>query len=144
MREARNTAIQNTSGDIIALIDQDDLWYPKKLEKVAEVFINHPDADLVCHNYNEVFKDGRSVLVKTGPWKKYMHRELFFGGNCLGTPAVAFTRQAVRKAGHFSEDRLNLHLLEDYEMWLRMALCGCNLCSSRMFWRIQASRDEQF
>ncbi|MFH1618112.1 MAG: glycosyltransferase family A protein, partial [Candidatus Margulisiibacteriota bacterium] len=34
---ARNTAIRNAEGEYMALLDQDDIWYPNKLERINEV-----------------------------------------------------------------------------------------------------------
>jgi glycosyltransferase involved in cell wall biosynthesis len=50
-------AIAECRGDIIFLCDQDDVWYPNKMETVESVFINRPetgavftDADVVDEN----------------------------------------------------------------------------------------------
>jgi len=54
-------AIQNCSGDLIFLSDQDDIWYPEKVEKVIEVFSCNCDANLVCHNAVLVDKNGDQI-----------------------------------------------------------------------------------
>ena len=38
--EARNLALAKVSGDLIAFLDCDDLWFPTKLEKQKEKFSN--------------------------------------------------------------------------------------------------------
>ena len=40
-------AINNATGDIIFLSDQDDVWLPNKVEKILEVFQKYPDITLV-------------------------------------------------------------------------------------------------
>lgn len=123
---ARNTAIKNASGDIISILDQDDLWYPKKLEIVARVFSEHPQVDVVCHNSN-VRSGGKITSVHfTGPFEANMHRKMLFGGNRLFTPCTSFKKELIGKIGSFSEDIENLHLVEDYDLWLRMALANCH------------------
>src|SRR3989338_8241177 len=57
---ARNTAIQKARGSLIALLDQDDLWYPAKLAEVYKVFNEHPEVSLVCHN-EAIRKNGEIV-----------------------------------------------------------------------------------
>jgi glycosyltransferase involved in cell wall biosynthesis len=40
-------AIRICDGDVIALSDQDDVWYPQKLEKIERAFLSSPDAGAV-------------------------------------------------------------------------------------------------
>ena len=43
-------ALKHTTGDYIFICGQDDVWLPEKVKRVADVFLEHPDADMVCHN----------------------------------------------------------------------------------------------
>ena len=47
---ARNTAIQQTSGDYIAILDGDDLWYPNKIEILAKHIDEYPQVGLFYSN----------------------------------------------------------------------------------------------
>lgn len=44
---ARNRGVAETSGDLIAFLDADDIWEPTKLEKQAAVFASDPGIGLV-------------------------------------------------------------------------------------------------
>jgi glycosyltransferase involved in cell wall biosynthesis len=44
---ARNTAIANASGELVAFLDADDLWPPKSLAARLEAFATDPAPDLV-------------------------------------------------------------------------------------------------
>ena len=44
---ARNTGVQLARGDYIALLDQDDLWLPKKLEVQLSAFAQTPELGVV-------------------------------------------------------------------------------------------------
>ena len=46
---ALNTAWKSARGDLIALLDSDDLWLPSKLSKVVERFRWSPQAGMVTH-----------------------------------------------------------------------------------------------
>jgi len=121
---ARNTAIQQSSGEIIALLDQDDIWYPEKLEKVALAYEKMPHVSIVSHGIN-IRNNGEIIRTDIdGPSAENMHRALLFSGNLLSTPAVTFRRDVINVIGGFSEDINKYHLVEDYDLWLRMALAG--------------------
>ena len=45
-----NIGIHEARGDLISLMDSDDLWYPNKLNNVAELFLKNPEAVLYQHN----------------------------------------------------------------------------------------------
>lgn len=122
---ARNTAIKASSGEIIAILDQDDLWYPEKLAKVAQVYKDRPDVSIVSHNlrYDKNGKRTNRIIVD-GPLYPDMFRRFLFAGNQLTTPAVTFKKEVIAKAGYFEENREKFHLVEDYDMWLRLAYHG--------------------
>ena len=42
--------IEKSSGDIIFLSDQDDVWYKNKIETVVKIFNNNPNIDLIIHD----------------------------------------------------------------------------------------------
>ena len=48
---ARNTAIRQAKGDCIALLDQDDLWLPDKLQLQIDYLKDHRERGLVFSNY---------------------------------------------------------------------------------------------
>lgn len=58
---ARNLAIREARGELIAFLDCDDLWRPKKLARQVPLF-DDPDVGLVCTD-TEMF-DGRRVLQR--------------------------------------------------------------------------------
>jgi len=122
---ARNTAIKNSTGEILAFIDQDDIWYPGKLEIVKRIYDGFKDVDVVCHNCY-VSRNGRIIGAGVkGYNEKDMHRAMLFKGNRLTTLTTTFKKSLVDRVGYFSEDRENLHFVEDYDLWLRMAYAGC-------------------
>ena len=60
-------AIRHTTGDIIFLCDQDDVWVPKKVEKIAECFL-HNNVLFVFHNAVCIGADGELLQTVFNPF----------------------------------------------------------------------------
>lgn len=58
---ARQIALDNTSGEYIAMLDADDWYYDDKLEKQVKIFINHPEVTLV--SCGMAIENPNSVIV---------------------------------------------------------------------------------
>jgi glycosyltransferase involved in cell wall biosynthesis len=56
-------AVSACSGDLIALSDQDDIWVPERLEKVAATFDGRPELGLVFSDARLISADGDSLGV---------------------------------------------------------------------------------
>jgi hypothetical protein len=52
-------AIRRCDGDLIALSDQDDIWYPTRLERSEQEFTAHPEAGLVFSDADLIDEHGR-------------------------------------------------------------------------------------
>jgi len=64
-------AIRLCQGNIIALADQDDIWHPAKLSRMAQVFHRHKDI-------GAVFSDGELVDADSRPLFKTLWRSVSF------------------------------------------------------------------
>jgi len=62
------SAIRACSGDIIFLCDQDDVWYPDKIARIEECFVNNPKAGAVFTDADIVDQNLQSYGSKL--WKK--------------------------------------------------------------------------
>lgn len=121
---ARNTAIRHASGEVIAILDQDDSWYPNKLERIAGIYNYRPEAGIICHS-QVVRKNGKIIgIFHPLAYTKDIYRELLFYNNRLSTSAVTFKKEIIDDVGYFTEDKNNFHFVEDYDLWLRMAKKG--------------------
>jgi glycosyltransferase involved in cell wall biosynthesis len=116
---ARNAGIVNASGKLIALLDSDDLWIPKKLEMQVDFFRRNPEA-LICQTQEIWIRNGKRV----NPRKR--HKKLsgmIFEPSlslCLVSPsAVMFDKILIDDVGFFDE---TLPACEDYDLWLRVGL----------------------
>ncbi len=120
---ARNTAIRASSGEFIALLDHDDLWLPGKLLKQIEITAQHPEAGMIFTNAELFDEDGvigsyypdRATYPKSDILEHLLAENPF----CAGTMMV--WRSCFDKFGFFDE---TVPGVDDYEMWLRLALNG--------------------
>lgn len=113
----RNIGIENCRGDYVAFLDDDDIWYPTKLEKQLQIFEQNSKLGLVgCAirvvyvekntSYNTIFKDVGDLSQKI----------LF--GNCIGsTSCVVIRKEVIKKCGMFDE---TLPARQDYDYWIRI------------------------
>lgn len=59
---ATNTAVAACRGDVVALLDSDDLMLPGRLARVAEAYAAHPQAQWVWHGLRHVERDSLEPL----------------------------------------------------------------------------------
>lgn len=45
-----NTAVQSSTGDLLAFLDSDDAWFPNKLAILRDEYLSNPDFGLFQHN----------------------------------------------------------------------------------------------
>lgn len=65
---AINAGFAASKGEIICLLDADDLWLPSKVEQVVESFNNYPQATVVYHKVQNI----NSIDTFIGqPWPPY-------------------------------------------------------------------------
>lgn len=56
---AFNAGMRAAEGDLIALLDADDLWFPEKVSAVVAAAADHPEAVLLYHRVRPVSGEGR-------------------------------------------------------------------------------------
>ncbi|MCF8029825.1 MAG: glycosyltransferase family 2 protein [Desulfohalobiaceae bacterium] len=115
---ARNLAIAQARGDMIALLDSDDVWMPDKLERhlafQAQTGFEVSQCEEVWVRNGTRINPGLRHRKRAG-WIFEPSLDL-----CLVSPScVLFTPSFWKRVGPF---RTDLPACEDYDLWLRASL----------------------
>ncbi len=120
---ARNTAIRNSRGQYIALLDADDMFLPMRLERGMRTFENNPKIGLVHANLSRMSEDGnvfstpkRDSRLLTGR----IFENIFLRCADISIPTILVKKECFNRVGLFDEHLTRLGC-EDREMWLRVA-----------------------
>ena len=116
---ARNVGLEAASGDLIAFLDDDDLWHPEKLAWQVEWMQRRPD--LGALGTGVLRTDGLPARPRLSSKPRRLHpvgRAALVRANRLTTSSVMARRECLAQCGGFDEALL---LAQDWEMWLRIA-----------------------
>lgn len=111
---ARNVAVARASGELVAFIDQDDLWQPEKLERQLAAVSAQPDAAFWCTWFTWVV-DGSRV---GGDERDLTYRKL------LADQMVCQSSAMVRRSDYLRVGGQNplLAQTQDWDLFLRLLL----------------------
>ena len=116
MAEGRNTGIRAARGELIAFLDDDDVWLPEKLARQVERFRRRPQLGVCFSRYHDLeLETGQQTLKPAQPVRNL--QELYHAGNILPSAALV-RRRCFEAVGLFNPARLRF---DDKEMWLRIA-----------------------
>lgn len=121
---ARNFGIKHSFGEFIALIDQDDLWYPEKLEKQIILLSQNSKLGMVYCDALSVYEDGSGPTSKWSELHVPQTGKVFidlYQGNFILSSSAIFRKSLIHKIGLVDEDKKYFGV-DDYECWLRIAL----------------------
>ena len=123
---ARNAGIEAASGDWIALLDADDVWYPNHLARAAELLSKSKDVAFMS-NHDWIGLQGELLAMPEGFRCKLtapcsgMDIEQFFhlidNGFHFGHSTVLYRLDHVRVVGMFDPSQRRRH---DSDLWIRM------------------------
>lgn len=115
-----NVGIQNTKSDLIAFLDSDDIWYPKRLSEQVGVFSKYPNVGLAYTN-GHVIDENDNILFNIFP-DSFQERNtpIDILLKCyIRTESLVMVRRSIfeRAGGLFRTDLQS----SDHDMWIKMA-----------------------
>lgn len=118
---ARNRGIAEAQGEFIALLDDDDLWPPDKLEWQVELLVAKPEAVLV-YGYSEFFRGAESFRYPNEDAPGGDVLQDFAEVNWITSPGATLLRaEALRRVGGFDS---TIWGADDWDLYIRLAEQG--------------------
>jgi glycosyltransferase involved in cell wall biosynthesis len=142
---ARNLGLRHARGELIALLDGDDVWLPGKLAEQVAILQQHPEADALYgvtelwHSWtgaaadadrDELPASGVASGTLLGPRELLggmLRRELLVPCTC----SIVMRTDAVRRAGGFANEFPGIH--DDVAFYSRLSLVGTFLFVERQW-----------
>ena len=118
---ARNAGAAIASGRLLAFLDADDVWLPRKLEQQVTRLLRDPELGLVHCGVEEIDVEGRFLRSRLDGMEGWVSRQmlLFRSGVILGGGSAAVVPRALfDSVGGFDE---RLSTSADWDLYYRIA-----------------------
>lgn len=128
---ARNRALREARGHLVAFLDADDIWLPNFLEEQVR-FLSEGGHDLVYCDallFGDSPAAGLTYMQTASPSRgEVTFRSLVFWECNVITSGTLARREAIFDAGLFDESLRNS---QDFELWVRMVRRGARIAYQR-------------
>lgn len=114
---SRNRGIAEARSSFIAVVDDDDVSFPHRLQIQYDFMQKNRDIG-VCGAHIQIYETGQHVLYYT---KNDILRAYLLFNCCVAHPVVMYRRDVVLRVGGYNE---SMSQAEDYELWAKLLLEG--------------------
>lgn len=117
---ARNTGMRHARGELITLLDSDDLFVPEKLAVQVAAFEANPEMMFLHSDYSKFDNEGHDLGYRdTSFFAGWIYPKMLnYWSFLIAAPCVMFRRELIDEIGWFNEA---LKAQEDLDMWRRAA-----------------------
>lgn len=118
---ARNAGLNIARGDIIALLDADDIWLPEKLNKQVQALKEAPESGWIYCNGSVVDQNLKKMYFFTERWNQtggMIYADILLKSLCVPVSSVIIKREVFDHCGFFDPE---LKAVEDLDLFLRIA-----------------------
>ena len=111
---ALNKGLKMINGEVIGIINSDDIYPENALEKVWEEFNKNKEIEIVYGDVEFIDEEGNFIYLRKGI--PNLTEKNFIYENPVIQPEVFIRKKVIEKVGIFDE---NFKFVNDYEFWLR-------------------------
>lgn len=118
---ARNLGIRSTKSELVALLDCDDYWSPKKLENQVNFLKNTPLAQVVfsnCFIYHDSLAKIENAINNNDSFFSFKNIVLQRYRVVGSASSICLKKILFSEIGFFNE---KIEYGEDYDLWIRIA-----------------------
>lgn len=120
---ARRISVDNSSNELIALMDADDISLKDRFQKQLKLFIDNHKLDICGGNITEFIEDEANIVARREVKQQDKDIKKDLKKRCpMNQVTVMFKKQAYELAGGY----LDWYCEEDYYLWTRMIQKGCS------------------
>jgi len=112
--DALNKGLKMINGEVIGIINSDDLYPENALEKVWEEFKMNKEIEIIYGDIKFIDEEGNFIYLRKGI--PNLTEKNFVCENAIIQPEAFIRRSVIEKVGIFDE---NFKFANDYEFWLR-------------------------
>lgn len=118
--DAINIGFGYATGDIYAYLNSDDYYYPDTIQKVAKIFQENSDIDVIYGNCTFV-EENEQFLRYFTEVESYNKYRLLNCSDFIMQPTCFWRKEIYDKCGGFNK---TMHYGFDWDLWGRMAKAG--------------------
>ena len=111
---ARNIALHEAKGGLIAFLDSDDIWHPDFLEKQL-AFMREKDADIVFSSYRRIEETTKEDLLKPFIVPSFVCYKSILKSDPIFPSTAIFNREKI--GDHFYDEKMG-SMRDDFVFWL--------------------------
>ena len=140
---SRNRAIEESSGDYIAIIDGDDYCDLDRFRKQLSFLKSNPEISIVGSNMYLIDADNRAIGERIYPGLHEGIKKYFLITMAIANPTVMVRKKDLEDIGLFNN---NFHKAEDFELWLRFLAHNKrmhNLQENLIYYRMPSEHNEK-
>lgn len=119
--DAINKGFSHATGDIYAYINSDDYYFPETFKKVAQIFEENPDVDVIYGDcvFVDEYEQFLRYFTEVEPFDAY---RLTSCSDFIMQPTCFWRAKPFKDIGGFDK---NHHFGFDWEAWCKIVQIGC-------------------
>ena len=117
---ARNIALKEAKGELIAFLDSDDIWHPDFLEKQL-AFMTRKDADIVFSSYRRIDENTKEELLRPFIVPSFVSYKSILKSDPIFPSTAIYNRAKI--GDHYYDEKMG-SMRDDFVFWLDIMRLG--------------------